>query len=45
VQDVTPFAAALHTSAAAPDAAKALMKFLSAPTAAPAFKRAGMEPA
>ena len=45
VQDVTPFAAALHTSAAAPDAAKALMKFLSAPTAASAFKRAGMEPA
>ncbi|HXJ00088.1 MAG TPA: substrate-binding domain-containing protein [Micropepsaceae bacterium] len=44
VQETTVFAAALHKSAGASDAAKALMKFLSAPAAAVAFKKAGMEP-
>jgi len=44
VQEVTVFAAGLHKSAAAPDAAKALMKFLSAPAAAPIIKKTGMEP-
>jgi molybdate transport system substrate-binding protein len=44
VQEVTVFAAALHKSAAAPDAAKALMKFLSAPAAAPVIKKTGMDP-
>ena len=45
VQEVTVFAAALHRSAAAPDAAKALMKFLSASAAAPVIKKTGMDPA
>jgi molybdate transport system substrate-binding protein len=44
VQEVTVFAAALHKSAAAPDAARALMKFLSAPAAAPVIKKTGMDP-
>jgi molybdate transport system substrate-binding protein len=44
VQEVTVFAAGLHKSAAAPDAAKALMKFLSAPAAAPIIKKTGMDP-
>ena len=44
VQEVTVFAASLHNSAAAPDAARALVKFLSAPEAAAAIKKAGMEP-
>ena len=44
VQEVTVFAAALHKSAAAPDAAKALMRFLSAPAAAPVIKKTGMDP-
>lgn len=43
-QEVTVFAAALHKSAAAPDAARALMKFLSAPAAAPVIKKTGMDP-
>ena len=44
VQEITVFAAALHGNAAAPDAAKALVKFLSAPSASSAFKKAGMDP-
>ena len=44
-QEVTVFAAGLHKSAAAPDAAKALMKFLSAPVAAPVIRKTGMDPA
>lgn len=44
VQEVTVFAAGLHKSAAEPDAAKALMKFLSAPAAAPVIKKTGMDP-
>jgi molybdate transport system substrate-binding protein len=44
LQYVTVFAAALRTSAASPEAAKALLKFLSAPEAAPAIKQFGMEP-
>jgi molybdate transport system substrate-binding protein len=44
VQEVTSFAAALHKNAAAPDAAKALMKFLSAPAAALIIRKTGMEP-
>src|SRR5256885_2682691 len=45
VQEVTVFAAALHKSAAAPDAAKALMKFLRAPAASPIIRKTGMDPA
>ena len=44
VQEVTVFAAAVHKTAAAPDAAKALVKFLSAPAAAPIIRKTGMEP-
>jgi len=44
IQETTVFAAALHTKAAAPDAAKALVKFLSAPEAAPTIRKTGMEP-
>jgi molybdate transport system substrate-binding protein len=44
VQEVTVFAAALHTSAATPDAAKALVKFLSVPAAAATIRKTGMEP-
>jgi molybdate transport system substrate-binding protein len=44
VQETTVFAAALHRSTTAPDAAKALVKFLSAPAAAPIIKKTGMDP-
>jgi molybdate transport system substrate-binding protein len=44
VQEMTVFSAALHTAAGTPDAAKALVKFLTAPEAAPAIKKAGMQP-
>jgi hypothetical protein len=44
VQETTVFAVALHTKAAAPDAAKALMKYLSAPEAAPVIRKTGMDP-
>lgn len=43
-QEITVFAAAVHKSASAPDAAKALVKFLSAPSAAAIIKKTGMEP-
>ena len=44
VQETTVFAVALHTKASAPEAAKALMKYLSAPEAAPIIKKTGMDP-
>ena len=44
VQLITVFSAGLHAAAPAPDAARALMKFLTAPEAAPVLKRHGMEP-
>ena len=44
MQYVTVFAAAIRQSAASPDAAKALLKFLTAPEAAPVIKQFGMEP-
>jgi molybdate transport system substrate-binding protein len=45
VQFITVFSAGLHASAAAPDAARVLVSFLTAPEAAPMFGRHGMEPA
>jgi molybdate transport system substrate-binding protein len=45
VQFVTVFSAGLHASAPAPDAARALLKFLTGPEAAPALKSHGMDPA
>jgi molybdate transport system substrate-binding protein len=44
VQETTVFAAALHKNARSPDAARALVKFLSAPDAAPVIRKAGMDP-
>jgi molybdate transport system substrate-binding protein len=44
IQVTTVFAAALHKDARSPDAARALIKFLSAPEAAPVIKKTGMDP-
>jgi molybdate transport system substrate-binding protein len=44
VQEITVFSAGLHPWAAAPDAAKALVKFLTSPEAAPVIRQKGMEP-
>src|ERR1700730_18815999 len=44
VQLITVFSAGLHAAAPAPDAARALIQFLTAPDTAPVLKRHGMEP-
>jgi len=44
IQLVTVFSAGVHAAAPAPDAARALLKFLTAPQAAPILRRHGMEP-
>jgi molybdate transport system substrate-binding protein len=44
VQQITLFPAGLHSAAPSPDAAKALVKFLTSAEAAPIIKRAGLEP-
>jgi molybdate transport system substrate-binding protein len=44
IQLVTVFSAGVHTAAPAPDAARALLRFLTAPQAAPVLRRHGMEP-
>jgi len=44
IQNITVYSAGLHTVAPAPDAAKALVKFLTAPDAGPIIKKIGMEP-
>ena len=44
VQFITVFSAGVHAAAPAPDAARALVKFLTAPDAAPVLRRHGMEP-
>ncbi len=44
IQQITVFSAGLHTAATAPDAAKALIKFLTGPEATPIIKKSGMEP-
>jgi ABC-type molybdate transport system substrate-binding protein len=38
------FSAGVHAAAPAPDAARALLKFLTAPQAASVLRRHGMEP-
>jgi molybdate transport system substrate-binding protein len=43
VQNITVFSAAVHAKAPQPQATWALVKFLTAPTAAPTVERAGME--
>jgi molybdate transport system substrate-binding protein len=44
VQRITVFSAGLHVRAKAPDAAKALVKFITAPAAVPVIRKKGMEP-
>jgi molybdate transport system substrate-binding protein len=44
IQHVTVFSAGLHTAATAPDAAKTLVKFLTAAEAGPIIRKTGMEP-
>jgi molybdate transport system substrate-binding protein len=44
VQLFTTFSSGIQTGAKEPDAAKALVKFLTSPEAAPVFKKRGMEP-
>ena len=44
VQKITVFSSGIHAAAKEPDAAKALVKFITAPSAAPVIKKHGMEP-
>jgi molybdate transport system substrate-binding protein len=44
IQQITVFASGIHTGATQADAAKALVKFLTSPQAAPVIKKKGMEP-
>jgi molybdate transport system substrate-binding protein len=44
VQKITVFSAGIHGGAKEPEAAKSLVKFLTAPAAAPVFKKHGLEP-
>lgn len=45
LQRMTVFSAGVHTGATQADAARALLKFLTAPAAAPVFRKHGLEPA
>lgn len=45
IQRITVFSAGQHVAARSPDAARALLKFLTAPAASPVIRRKGMEPA
>lgn len=44
IQHVTVFSAGLHRAAPEPDAARALVKFLTSPAAGPTIRKTGMEP-
>jgi molybdate transport system substrate-binding protein len=44
VQQITVFAGGIHAGATQPDAAKALVKFITSPQAVPVIKKKGMEP-
>jgi molybdate transport system substrate-binding protein len=44
IQQITIFSSGIHTGATKPDAAKALAKFLTSPSAAMVIKKNGMEP-
>ena len=44
IQRITIFAAGLHVGAQEPDAARALVKFITAPAAAAVIRKSGMEP-
>jgi molybdate transport system substrate-binding protein len=45
IQHYTVFAAGIAAGAREPEAARALVAYLTAPTAAPVIRRSGMEPA
>ena len=45
LQRMTVFSAGIHAGATQADAARALLKFLTAPAAAPVFRKHGLEPA
>jgi molybdate transport system substrate-binding protein len=45
LQRMTMFSTGVHSNAKQPDAAKALVKFLTAPAAAPVIRKHGLEPA
>ncbi len=44
LQKITVYSSGVHSGAKQPDVAKALVKFLTAPAAAPVIKKHGMEP-
>ena len=44
IQQITVFSAGLHVSAKDPDAANALVRFLTSPASVPAIRKNGMEP-
>ncbi len=44
IQEITVFSAAVHKAAGPTDAARALLKYLTAPEAAPIIRKTGMEP-
>jgi molybdate transport system substrate-binding protein len=44
IQQITVYSAGVATGARAPDAARALLQFLSSPAAAPAIAKSGLEP-
>ncbi|HEY6720838.1 MAG TPA: substrate-binding domain-containing protein [Burkholderiales bacterium] len=44
IQQVTVFSGGIHAAAKEPDAARALLEFLTAPAAAPVIRKKGMEP-
>ena len=44
IQNITTYSAALAPGARSPEAAKALVKYLTAPDAAPVLRKAGLEP-
>jgi len=45
IQEITVFSGGIHVAAAQVDPAKALMRFITAPAAAPIIKRKGLDPA
>jgi molybdate transport system substrate-binding protein len=44
IQEITVFSAGVHSGATAADAGRALLRFLTAPEAAPVIRKTGMEP-
>ena len=44
IQNITIYSAGVHVQAPAPDVARALVKFLTAPEAGPIIRKIGLEP-